>query len=534
MPTYKSRGVHGTLLLADLASTLSSTLTSRVGEGRRPHNLNAIENALAGGTVMPDYPIGADGGEQGVVQFIGPNEDMPYFAVEVAHPRQRRPWPPPRSKRPSDAQQQDQQPLQPPMPPSIVSEAENTRSKQGLESAQSSPLSELSSSSLSSHGAMSPSIEPAHVGHTASQTRESSHLEDAPGVESESSLLSHSAYSKPQDWLTNPMALVLEIKANMGEYQNTTDPKIATDTKVEVWLNGCLVHVSFIARIRSGPACHLHLSGKRTGDVAEKPWVYQEADRVGSSPFTAQQRWNTTNKTLDKQASTRGIDKFGKPPPSAQYLHVLSQSTLPARLRDRANLAILDVVITTGLGHKLADPWKTRPIPMISNLFKVGGGNNDRDTTSRSTTDRPNEHTPQPDADSGVDVSTDQSLIKSTPKRQKLETTPSKLDSTKGIKRRSSRRVAGEVLVLPKDYFLQTPGENKDVRQARPPRKVAEAIHPAQPIVTEVAEPLEIPNMCEGSVISYAGADAQRLIPQSRPARFDENGLVVGFRFVVV
>lgn len=504
--------MKASLSLADLESSLSRDLTSRISEQRRPADWNRIERTLVDGQPMVEYPIGADGSERGVMQFIGPNEGMPHFAVEV---RQAIIEPPPDVQRQVDRTSQSQT-----APPAISEPPDvDTSPKTGLNSSPSSMLSELESS-VANAGDMLSSATPTETASTPSQTRDCSISRSisSPKIRP----LPSNALAQAQDQETRPKALTLHIEVGMAVYQNTPDPKLATDAKIEVWMNGCLVHVSFIARIRSGSVCVLHFAGTRMRQQAEKPWIYQSVDHAAPRVLTAQQRWEAVGSLLAEQVTARGIDKLGNAQPSAEYLAALAQSPLPTRLKDQHSLGIVDVVVTTGLGRKTKDVWGTNVAPMGSTLHKMRA-TNDQDTTARES-----EHAPQTDT---KEVShTNHSPSRAPSKKQKLDSTPPKA-AWIDVNRRSKRK-AGVLVHLDPDHFLKTPGQ--DVLPASSPQKVSRGGRGKESTVTDAPEAFKSPKLCKACVIGYSEPDIYRSIPQTRPAQFDENGLTVGFRFVVV
>lgn len=340
-------------------------------------------------------------------------------------------------------------------------------------------------------------------------------------------------------------ALVLTIDTSLGSYPGrkaASDQKTAADMKIEIWLNGELVQVHFVNRQRSGPLRNQAFAGTRIHRQVEKPWAYQTAEQAGKSTLTAQQRWKTVGKLLAKQVRARGVSKLGTPPPSAEYLLALSKVAFPERLKDQANFGILDVVITTGKGCKLSPRhgYELCPVPMASTLFKMRIGQVQDETEDSSA----EEHTPPPEF--AFHNFTSSRALSETPSRKgtswqgtssqprKPAPTPTKADSVGVAKRRASRRIAGEATHLSSDHFLKNPGEGEVASPSKLPVGSYWKKDESEPTCEEAVQSFETPDLCKGSVITYGGPGTQRQITKCRPGEFDENALVVGFRFVVV
>lgn len=82
MPTYKSIGVTATLATCDLQPSLNHATILRMGTEQK-EDAARVDGLFSKARRLPERPIGADGSEKGVVQFIGVNEDMALFMVEA-------------------------------------------------------------------------------------------------------------------------------------------------------------------------------------------------------------------------------------------------------------------------------------------------------------------------------------------------------------------------------------------------------------------------------------------------------------------
>lgn len=493
-----------------------------------------ITDALVAGRRMIECPIGADGSEKGVYQSIGPDEDMPFFMVEVLEDYR---YP----EKKSVAEHEAEVPHSV-LEPELVTQQSamedvradtNTQRKPGGPSIMSPKILPSDShdqfdSPLSSLGKTPPSAE---VAHSAFRSRHDSSMEfrdnifalDTPSMKiprASSKMLRH-----PHGQQTEPYALVLQVGTDLGAWPgHKASSTQKTDMKIEVWLNGSLVQVLFINRQRWGPIHKHRFAGTRMHRQIEAPWIYRSAAQAGTSALTAEQRWESVAKLLAKQVGSRGVDKLGNLPPSADFLQALSKVKFPDRLKDQANLGILDIIITTGKGNKLSPShaYENCPAPMGSTVYKV---------RTRSVDDDDNEDrtgAPQQDNGSAENVPT-----KHAPHQPMA-------DSTGVAKRRASRRIAGESSNLSSDHFLSTTGQEESGRLPIPPIKLTQDPQSSALSVTkgsadaEPPEAFEVPELCKGCVISYADSSMQRQIAKSRPGEFEENALVVGFRFVVV
>ncbi|SMY23437.1 unnamed protein product [Zymoseptoria tritici ST99CH_1A5] len=356
MPTYSACGVTATLSLADLETSVTKTVDTRPGalnrDGKR------IEQVFAAGKPLLERPIGSDGSETGVMQFIGEDENLPCFVVEASeHSR-------PRVTRDETRESSGLPAFAPP----------NLRKEGSSMNMTDSPLTSLAATP--STEARSTMLAPSRRG-TPSKVAPSLAAHGT-GRESSESFASNRIEGLPLHQLSTPQALVLEVQTCRKSFPQKINRKRGDmrfpDMKIELFLNGQLADSHFINYQRSGTDHKHKFSGTRIHKQIAKPWIYQALGQGESSDLTAAQRWAGISALLVDHVKTRGVDKRDQLSPIAQYLSALSSLALPDRLKDCANLGVLDVIITTGKGSKQGPihGYLTSPRAMLSTKYDAG------------------------------------------------------------------------------------------------------------------------------------------------------------------
>ncbi|USW49077.1 hypothetical protein Slin15195_G023960 [Septoria linicola] len=82
MIRFKSAGVTATLTTADLNDSLSRSVTLTMGKEQGVDD-RRVDGVLSAGEPLQSIPIGADGTERGVLQYIGEHDDMAFLMVEA-------------------------------------------------------------------------------------------------------------------------------------------------------------------------------------------------------------------------------------------------------------------------------------------------------------------------------------------------------------------------------------------------------------------------------------------------------------------
>ncbi|EMC98967.1 hypothetical protein BAUCODRAFT_386324 [Baudoinia panamericana UAMH 10762] len=353
MPKYNAVGITATLSIANLQASCSNVFDLRMGTEQRA-DAERIEKVFAGGQLLVEKPVGEDGGEKGVLQFVGINEDVPLLVVEAG------------------GTLLGAQGLK-----SLVKQKDDA---QALFSSHASALQPIATSTLHEidHGVTSPglaltkgfSIQPSakaalqgECGPSSKKTKKARKARDKQTKSSPVDALqrSVSSFERVQGYLDNvnePQALCLTVdlvnKSFLPQQRGSTVRVTNKDLKLEVFINGELVGSSFVNT--RGSAVELRndrvrFAGTRLHRQLEKPWVY--VGQAGDPAYsTSEQRWQATGEALGTEARMRGHNNWGDSPPSAQLLNALSQMHLPDRLRQKHQLAVIDLVITAGSGKK--------------------------------------------------------------------------------------------------------------------------------------------------------------------------------------
>ena len=82
MPTCYATGLTATLATCDLQASLSGILKLTQGAQQQADS-KRVQAIFSGAKKLPERPIGEDGSERGVMQFIGVDADMPFYMVEA-------------------------------------------------------------------------------------------------------------------------------------------------------------------------------------------------------------------------------------------------------------------------------------------------------------------------------------------------------------------------------------------------------------------------------------------------------------------
>ncbi|GAB7364735.1 hypothetical protein MBLNU230_g5534t1 [Neophaeotheca triangularis] len=198
---------------------------------------------------------------------------------------------------------------------------------------------------------------------------------------------------------TSQQALALAINILPETFLPLESSQKPGDLKIEVFLNGSLVGVAFVAaRLASalkGIGGLQLFSGTRMHRQTEKPWTYERGSHEKPPTTAGQGKWAVIADALKREALARGHDSSGDTSVSAKYLAAVAGLPLPTHLQEEDhNLGIMDVVITAGIGKKhgpdtayLTKPTRmddkrfrstdtsiTKPkLPSFSDVFGIGG-----------------------------------------------------------------------------------------------------------------------------------------------------------------
>lgn len=339
MPTYCALGVTATLSVTDLQASQSNVFDLKQGQEQRS-DAQRIHSVFANGRNLPERPIGKDGGDQGVQQFLGEQEDLPFFMVEAGEGVRRKPV------------------------ADVGLKEEGTAESQQIYT--DSPLSSLevtpddSTPSRGAHESLAPvPITPGPSRSRRKNERMTEYDTDAPENQPAQTF---SGFERARGFLsqaTGAQALCLTIETCNRSFLARPDSRSKAsgkDLKLEIFVNGQLAGSSLINR--RGAAIELvdgkvRYQGTRIHRQMEKPWVYDV--KVGDQydvGTTVGKRWQAISEALKHEADGRGRNKWGDHAPSAELLLALSKMALPKRLANKPHLGIVDVIITAGAGKK--------------------------------------------------------------------------------------------------------------------------------------------------------------------------------------
>ena len=312
MPKYNLTGITASLMVAELAGTLCDDIQLRMGSDQR-EEAERIKHQLRNGRTLPERPVGQNQSMVGVLQFVGDERDMALLVAETGEHVYNEPGDHPLTNL------------------ETLSVIANTSIAQSLGDAIPTSKEEAALSRKKKNGNIK---------------RSNSHNQTA--------LTTPTPKSKqPQPRVvTFDKPLALSLKVEYAEFIHREDMR-GKDLKIEVFLNGQLVDITFESlrhtKARGGPL----YSGKRFHRQAEKPWIYVPGTGSSNTGGLATERWANISQDLKLEASQRGTNQSGQRPISAQFLIALARLQLPDSIGARSeNFAVIDVIITAGKGRK--------------------------------------------------------------------------------------------------------------------------------------------------------------------------------------
>jgi hypothetical protein len=340
MPVYRATGIKATLSTASLEDSLDKHfLSTAIAAHKRGSEYSAGQSAVW--RDLQERPLNEKRDRYGVIRFLGPHEDMPFFAVEAAE----------------DLHTSDNLQTQ------AVEVASARSSRQSLNPGSTEDRDAFGEAQ-GSRG-FSQDQHPAselNITTEATPTRTIAARQRLKGPDIKQ--ITKEAMTKEKE--PRPMkesALLLRIdiqehKDKLPRWPRAVNSNAVPELKVEVFLHGELADVVFLNKSRNAVQLHddtmLIFHGTRVARQLERPWIYQAGQSVGKGDLTAAQRWLTCQKLLRDEAMQRGTDKYGVPSPSGEFLQALSALDLPDNLQHHAHLSVIDVVITTGKGKKFS------------------------------------------------------------------------------------------------------------------------------------------------------------------------------------
>jgi hypothetical protein len=314
MPTYTSTGICASLVVTKLADTLCDEIQLRMGPDQK-EEAERIKLQLLNGRTLQEQPIGQNNPMVGVLQFVGDERDMALFSVQAGKPEQ------------------------------VQDEARGG----SLTNVGTPPVTANTFISHSLGDSSSTSmVGPAQAGTGRKKKKKTGNNHDPTALTTPTPKQKQSECRA----ITFDEPLALGLKVECGDFIKSEDMQ-GKDLKIEVFLNGQLVDVTFEnQRVIKAKGNYLY-SGKRFHRQAEKPWIYAPGTASSKTEDLATERWAKINRALEDEASQRGLNPRGRRPLSAQFLVALARLQLPNSIRARSgNFAVIDVVITTGQGRK--------------------------------------------------------------------------------------------------------------------------------------------------------------------------------------
>lgn len=236
MPTYHACGITARLATCELKPSLSNFVDLRMG-GEQRKDAARIQKALSTGEKLSERPIGLDGSEKGIVQFIGAHEDMPLYVVEA-------------SEKLRKTNLSATQALQ-----TTTSLASSVQS--------SSPLTSLGATPTPTHEAFLETSQSQHIVQPKSQAK----TKTKPQAKSKTKPQAKSQHPAPVEhhtfeqalqhadamYSSGEQALVLDFQMEHESFLPTRggSGSLGKDLKIEVFVNGELADVSFVNARRS-------------------------------------------------------------------------------------------------------------------------------------------------------------------------------------------------------------------------------------------------------------------------------------------
>jgi hypothetical protein len=341
MPTYTSTGIGASLAVAELDGTLCDEIHLRMGSNQR-EEAERIKSQLLNGRTLEERPIGQNHSMVGVLQFVGDERDMALFAVEAGEPG-----------------------------------GGSLGSLTSLANIEIPPVtaSTIISQSLTDSSPTS-MVEPAQLGASRKKKKKRKTGNDKSSSNYDQIILLTSPPQIPKQpqgrAVTFDEPLALGLKVDCEDFIRSDDMQ-GKDLKIEVFLNGQLVDVTFENQRQSKPRGKYVYSGKRFHRQAEKPWIYVPGTASSNTGDLATQRWANICQTLEDEAAQRGMDQKRQRTLSAQFLIALARLQLPDSVSAKSgNFAVIDVVITAGQGrkHGAETSYITAPTRLFDGNFK--------------------------------------------------------------------------------------------------------------------------------------------------------------------
>jgi hypothetical protein len=247
MPTYNSLGISASLVVTNLEQTLSDEILMRMGADHQEH-AKRIQSHLSNGRALLEQPLGLRNSKVGVLQFVGEEGDMALFVVEA-----------------SDSQDTDGSAIM----ESDVSQGERV-AKTNVETTptdDTTPTRRASMKDAASRKSTRNSTKSLGDGnrrsHRRKQSTETTTHDQVAIPAAEANPIQDQLRSLVDD--TGKLALCLKVDCTKFYQKDKNDVPLLSgkDLKLEIFINGHLVEVSYESSRPYKRADVIHFSGTR-------------------------------------------------------------------------------------------------------------------------------------------------------------------------------------------------------------------------------------------------------------------------------
>lgn len=205
---------------------------------------------------------------------------------------------------------------------------------------------------------------------------------------SDSSPVEHEASGSETSTTPQPQALCLRVLPTTNSFLRTPNKNRVgwdvNDIKIDVYLDGDLCASTYVAEraFHGKRYTWATFSGARNHRLTEIPWILQPPSSTATAQSDGQielaqaaedvkSRWTQISDELKLSAEASGRDQSSELSMLGHYLQKLAEVPVPATLSgmlkaEPKHFAVIDVVITTGKGHKddASGAYLFRPNPL--------------------------------------------------------------------------------------------------------------------------------------------------------------------------
>jgi hypothetical protein len=248
MPTYNSLGISASLVVTNLEQTLSNEILMRMGADQQGH-AKRIQSQLSNGRALLEQPLDSHNSKVGVLQFVGEDGDMALFVVEA-----------------SDSQDKDGSAIV----ESEVGQGERVANTnvENTPTNDTTPTRRASMKDPTSHKSTRNSTKSPGDGNRRSRRRKQSTettTHDQVAIPSAEAIPTQEQLRSVIDDVTGKLALCLKVDCTKFYQKDKNDLPLLSgkDLKLEIFINGHLVEVSYESSRPYKRADVIHFSGTR-------------------------------------------------------------------------------------------------------------------------------------------------------------------------------------------------------------------------------------------------------------------------------